>query len=205
MLKKFILCLSLCFTTTQVMAYGENPEIMPCFSDAVISDNAPFNGTYGGFAADIQYMKITNSAECSALLTHESLQQVFKDKDIRTAFQSLGAQELYGNYTVMGIPPKESNILYKLGSSHIISNLRTGKPSDIIRFEMLQNNTFTNKRAFNIVIRMKPDNSQGNPESSTFNVSGTFITGMRNYFLFTRNDQIIFVHIYPIKYPIPKS
>lgn len=35
-------------------------------------------------------------------------------------------------------------------------------------------------------------------------ISGKFVEGKRNFFIKSEDDYIIFVNIYPIKYPIPK-
>lgn len=228
MMKKFLnltaLSLSLAFFSSLAnAAYPESPDIPTpvdpnqsldpsiCFKDDVIKRTAPSNlSSYGGYAIDVQYIHILPNKDCHIVLNEAAMKQYFKTGNVSTAFESLGQQSVYGNYTVMGVPRNENNILYKADSNHIITNNKAGNPSDILRFEMLGNDLRTDTRNFNVVIRMKTFtgqvNSYGEPllESFTFNVSDTFKIGVRNYFLFSRNNQLIAVNVYPLKYPLPK-
>lgn len=209
------------FSSTASAAYPENPAtaalnsqpVNPnvCFEDKVVKHSAPSNvSSYGGYAVDIQYINIVPNEKCHVLINDAAMQQLFSMGNLRSAFASLGNQTLYGSYTVMGVPRNDNNILYKDDSKHLITNGKLGDPSHILRFEMLGNDPRKDTRNFNIVIRMKTFTGKldqyNKPiqESFTFNIAETFKVGLRNHFLFSKNNQLIYVNVYPLKYPIPK-
>jgi hypothetical protein len=182
-----------------------------CFEDKVVKKVVPANlSSFGGYAVDVQYVNIVPNNNCHVMINDAAMTQLFSTGNVSTAFSSLGSQTLYGSYTVMGVPRNENNILYKTESNHIITNKKAGDPSDILRFEMLGNDPRLDTRDFNIVLRMKTFTGKLDPynkpivDSFTFNVSETFKVGYRNHFLFSKNNQLIYVNVYPLKYPIPK-
>lgn len=186
-----------------------NPTV--CFKDTVVKKEMPVNlSSFGGYAVNIQYVNILPNQNCHVIINDAAMSQLFKTGNISTAFAPLGNQTLYGNYTVMGVPRNENNIIYKTESNHIIANRKAGDPSDIVRFEMVGNDPRRDTRNFNIVLRMKTFtgkfDSSGKPvvESFTFNVTEEFKVGYQNHFLFSKNNQLIYVNVYPLKYPIPK-
>lgn len=209
------------FSSLATAAYPESPTaptvnnkpVDPtiCFEDKVVKKVMPSNvSSYGGYAIDVQYVNIVPNKNCHVMINEAAMKQLFSTGNVSTAFSMLGTQTLYGNYTVMGVPRNENNILYKADSNHIIINRKAGDPSDIIRFEMLGNDPRKDSRNFNIVLRMKTFtgkmDADGKPivNSFTFNVSETFKVGYRNHFLFSKDNQLIYVNVYPLKYPIPK-
>lgn len=202
-------------------AYPENPAtssqlVAPqdpatCFEDKVVKTAVPANlSSYGGFAVDVQYINIEPNQKCHVLINESALKQLFTTGNVSSAFTMLGNQTVYGSYTVMAIPRNDNSILFKQDSPRIQVNQKSGHPSDLVRFEMLGNDIRTDRRNFNIVLRMKTITGQvdsdGKPvvDSFTFNVSDTFIAGYRNYFLFSHGNQLIYVYVYPLKYPMPK-
>lgn len=209
------------FSGIATAAYPEGPDLrVPanvstdptvCFKDNVVKKVLPANlSSYGGYAVDVQYVNIAPGANCHVAIDERAMNQLFTTGNVSSAFTSLGTQTVYGSYTVMGVPRNDSNILYKAESSHIILNKKAGDPSDILRFEMLNNDPRKDTRDFNVVIRMKTFTGKmdedGKPitNSFTFNVSETFKVGNRNIFLFSKNNQLIYVNVYPLKYPIPR-
>jgi hypothetical protein len=197
---------------TDVPAVNNKPvDPTVCFEDKVVKKVVPANlSSFGGYAVDVQYVNIVPNNNCHVMLNDAAMTQLFSTGNVSTAFSSLGSQTLYGSYTVMGVPRNENNILYKTESNHIITNKKAGDPSDILRFEMLGNDPRLDTRDFNIVLRMKTFTGKldtyNKPivDSFTFNVSETFKVGYRNHFLFSKNNQLIYVNVYPLKYPIPK-
>lgn len=205
MFKKLTIGLIMSLVSFTAMAYEPSPPADQCFEPTVVKkrNNSNFR-SYGAFGIDVQYLKVTKNDKCFVKLSDGDMKQMFIDQDIRKTFQNLGPIEGYGSYTIAGIPPKEPNILYKLESNHIIVNYREGIPSDLVRFEMLRNDVRKPERDFNILLRMKTPNAAGVPEYYNFTVSDTFMAGEYNYFLFSQGEYIIFVNVYPVKYPIPK-
>lgn len=202
-------------------AYPENPtsaqlntqpaDPSTCFQTDVVKRGSPANlSSFGGFAVDVQYVNIEPNQKCHVLINDAAMKQLFSTGNVSSAFASLGNQTSYGSYTVMGIPKNDRNVVYKIDSNHIITNSKAGDPSDVVRFEMLGNNPNLDTRSFNIVLRMKTITGQvdssGQPirDSFTFNISENFKIGYRNYFLFSRGNQLIYVNVYPLKYPLPK-
>lgn len=209
------------FSSLATAAYPEGPDLpVPnnvstdptvCFKDNVVKKVIPVNlSSYGGYAVDVQYVNIVPNQNCHVAIDERAMSQLFTTGNVSSAFSSLGTQTLYGSYTVMGVPRNDSNILYKAESSHLITNRKSGDPADILRFEMLNNDPRKDTRNFNIVIRMKTftgkmdDDNKPIVNSFTFNVSETFKIGKRNIFLFSKNNQLIYVNVYPLKYPIPR-
>lgn len=225
-MKKFlslsIAALSLAlFSGLATAAYPEGPDVpvsknistdpTVCFKDNVVKKVVPANlSSFGGYAVDVQYVNIVPNNNCHVFIDESAMNQLFTTGNVSTAFASLGNQTLYGSYTVMGVPRNKYNVSYNADSSHIIANSKAGDPSDIIRFEMLGNDPRNETRNFNIVLRMKTFTGKldayGKPvvTSFTFNVSETFRAGYRNHFLFSKDNQLIYVNVYPLKYPIPK-
>lgn len=184
----------------------ESAELPPCFKTNNLSRVVESNvSSFGGYGVDVQYIRFDRTKGCRLELDSSFFGSLSRSGDLRTLFKDLAPYNTYGSSTIMGVPPRERNILYKRDSNHITRNVRDGFPSEIVKFEMLGNDPRDKLKNFNIVIRMatSKDNSQ-KPESVVTSVSGKFMEGKRNFFVFTEDDHVVFVNVYPIKYPIPK-
>ncbi len=182
-------------------------QLLYCFNPQTIQKDSPANlSSFGAYEFDIQYLRINLNNNCLTQFNDDTLNSIIDSGDIRNSFSNLGEYNVYGNYTVRGIPTKKSNIIYKNNSSHIIKNKKSGNFSRLERFEMRENDPRKKERNFSLFIKMNlEDNKISEPsKSKIFELNGKIKEGRRNYFIFTDENYIVFVKVYPIKYPVPK-
>lgn len=209
MLQKILFVISLILFSSFSFANNINEidENFKCFKPQLFNKSVNANlSSFGGYGFDVQYIKINKNISCRVDLTADIFSAISKTGDIRNTFEALGEYNVYGNYTVFGVPPRDRNILYKRDSNHIIKNKRSGYYSEIVKFEMQNNDAREKLKNFNIVIKMDNEDKKKSEKSNSKQVfiSGKFVEGKRNFFIKSEDDYIIFVNIYPIKYPIPK-
>jgi hypothetical protein len=206
MLKKILCTVTLGLIFNFAQANEVEQQLPPCFKNSNFSKVLDSNvSSFGGYGFDVQYIRFDRTQGCRLELDSSFFGSMSRSGDLRTVFKDLAPYNTFGSSTIMGVPPRERNIYYKRDSNHIIRNVRDGFPSEIVKFEMLNNDAREKLKNFNIVIRMatSKDNSK-KPESVVTSASGKFVEGKRNLFVFTEDDYVVFVNIYPIKYPIPK-